>query len=436
MSSAATHETRVVILGGGFGGLEAAKGLRRAPVKITLVDRRNHHLFQPLLYQVATAALNPSNIASPIRHVLRDQKNVDVILGEAVSIDADGRRVILADGVLEYDELIIATGATHSYFGHDNWAADAPGLKTIEDALDIRRRVLLAYEAAERETDPEKRRAWQTFVIVGAGPTGVEMAGALAEISRHVLSKDFHHFDTREARVLLVEAGPRVLSTFPADLSEKARAQLVRLGVDVRTGAPVSQIDDHGVTIGGEQVPSRTVIWAAGVAASPLARSLGVPLDRSGRVLIEPDLSIPGHPEIVVIGDLASIQQANGQPVPGVAPAAMQGGRYAATRIKNGLKGKTTAAFRYNDKGSLATIGRASAVAKIGSLHLSGFPAWLAWLLIHIFFLIGFRNRFFVLGEWAWIYFTYERGARLITGPVHNLLDAPEENGETGKVSA
>jgi NADH dehydrogenase len=425
MDATQERRPRVVILGGGFAGLEAAKALRNQAVQITLVDRRNHHLFQPLLYQVATAALSPSNIASPIRRILRSQKNVEVVMGEAKEIDVDGRRVILADGEVSYDYLIVATGATHAYFGHDDWEPHAPGLKTIEDALAIRRRVLLAYEAAEREDDPDRRRAWLTFVIVGGGPTGVEMAGALAEISRHVLSRDFRRFDTRDARILLVEAGPRVLSTFPEDLSTKAKRQLERLGVEVKLGVGVTEIGETGVSLGGEHIEARTVIWAAGVAASPLGRTLGVPLDRAGRVLVEPDLSIPGHPEVLIIGDLAARQQ-DGRPIPGVAPAAMQGGKYAARRIMDMLAGRPTEPFHYNDKGSLATIGRASAVAEIGKIHLSGFIAWLAWLLIHVFFLIGFRNRFFVMGEWAWIYLTYERGARLITGPVHDLLDHPE----------
>jgi len=425
MNGRTTARPRVVILGGGFGGLEAAKALRRVAVDVTLVDRRNHHLFQPLLYQVATAALNPSNIAAPIRRILRSQKNLEVIMGEATAVDVDGRRVVLADGEVPYDYLIVAAGATHAYFGHDEWARHAPGLKTIEDATDIRRRVLLAYEAAEREDDPDRRRAWLTFVIVGAGPTGVEMAGSLAEISRHVLSRDFRRFDTREARTLLVEAGPRVLASFPEDLSAKARAQLERLGVEVRTGTAVTAIDAEGVTLGDEAIPARTVIWAAGVAASPLARTLGAPLDKAGRVLVEPDLSIPGRPEVSVVGDLAALVQ-DGKPVPGVAPAAMQGGRYAAGKIRDSLRGRPVRPFRYRDKGTLAAIGRASAVGDLGRIHLSGFPAWAAWLLIHIFFLIGFRNRFAVMGEWAWIYFTYERGARLITGPVHDLLGPAE----------
>ncbi len=412
---------RVAILGGGFAGLAAARSLRRAEVDIVLIDRRNHHLFQPLLYQVATAALNPSNIAAPIRRILRHQKNVEVVLGEAVAIDTAARRVVLADGEVGYDYLIVAAGATHAYFGHDEWAAIAPGLKTIEDATAIRRRVLLAFEAAEREDDPARRRAWLTFVIVGAGPTGVEMAGAFAEIARHVLSSDFRHINTRDARVLLLEGADRVLTTFPETLSRKARASLEALGVEVKTSTLVNAIDEDGVACGGERIESRTVIWAAGVAAAPIGKTLGGPLDRAGRVRVGPDLSIPGHPEVFVVGDLAALEQ-NGKPVPGVAPAAMQGGRYAAGRIRDMIQGRPTKPFHYVDKGSLATIGRAKAVAVVGPVQLSGFIAWAAWLLIHIFFLIGFRNRFFVLGEWAWIYFTYERGARLITGPVHDLL--------------
>jgi NADH dehydrogenase len=427
MSGTASTQSRprVVILGGGFAGLEGARALRREPVDITLIDRRNHHLFQPLLYQVATAALNPSNIAAPIRRILRRQKNVEVVLGEAVEIDAAGRRLVLADGEVPYDYLIVAAGATHAYFGHDEWAPIAPGLKTIEDATTIRRRVLLAFEAAEREDDPARRRSWMTFVIVGGGPTGVEMAGAFAEIARHVLSRDFRHIDTRDARVLLVEGADRVLTTFPETLSAKARASLEALGVEVKTSKFVNAIDGQGVTFDHERIDSHTVIWAAGVAAAPIGRTLGVPLDRAGRVLVGPDLSIPGHPEVFVVGDLASLVQ-GGKLVPGVAPAAMQGGRYAARRIRDMIRGRTTKPFRYVDKGSLATIGRAKAVAVIGPIQLSGFVAWAAWLLVHIVFLIGFRNRFLVLGEWAWIYFSYERGARLITGPVHDLLGHSE----------
>jgi NADH dehydrogenase len=406
-----------VIVGGGFGGLWAARALRKAPVRITLVDRRNHHLFQPLLYQVATAALNPSDIAAPIRSILRSQKNVTVLLGEAKSIDVPGRRVVLEDGAIAYDHLILATGATHSYFGRDDWARFAPGLKSIEDALDIRRRVFLAYEAAEREDDPVRRKAWLTFVIIGAGPTGVEMAGALAEIARHSMPGDFRHIDPRQARVILLEGMDRVLPPYPTELSSKARHQLERLGVEVRTSARVSGIDAEGVLIGEERIPTHTVVWAAGVQASPLARSLGVPLDRAGRVKVRPDLTIPDHDEVMVIGDLAAAEQEDGKPVPGVSPAAMQEGEHAAHNIERALRGEPRLPFRYWDKGSFATIGRGAAVGEIlGKFRLSGFLAWLAWLAIHIFFLIGFRNRVFVMMHWAYSYVTYRRGARLITG--------------------
>jgi NADH:quinone reductase (non-electrogenic) len=408
--------TRVVILGGGFGGLNAALALRSAPVEVTLVDRRNHHLFQPLLYQVATATLNPADIAYPIRRILRGQRNASVVLAEVLSVDPVRRRVVLADGEIEYDFLIIATGAAHSYFGHDEWSRDAPGLKTIEDALAVRRRILLAFEAAEREPDPAKRRSWLTFVIVGGGATGVELAGALAEIARHVLARDFRHIDPRSARIVLVEAGPRILAAYPPALSAKAVLQLTRLGAEVLEGRLVTRIDGDGVTLGGsETIAAKTVLWAAGVAASPLAKSLGAPLDRAGRVLVKPDLTVPGAPNIYVVGDLASLQQ-NGKPVPGVAPAAIQMGRHAAAGILRALRGLPARPFRYRDKGSLATIGRASAVADFGRFTLSGYPAWLAWLVVHIFFLIGFRNRLLVIFEWAWTYLTYDRGARLITG--------------------
>jgi NADH:ubiquinone reductase (H+-translocating) len=407
---------RVVIVGAGFGGLDAARTLRRAPVQVVVIDRRNHHLFQPLLYQVATAALNPSDIASPIRRILRGQENVEVVLAEATAVDVAARAVVLADGSVPYDYLIVATGATHSYFGHDDWARFAPGLKTIEDALDIRRRVLFAFEAAEREPDPDRRRAWLTFVIVGAGPTGVEMAGALREIARHALARDFRHIDPTQARVILLEGAPRVLPVYVESLSEQARRQLAGLGVEVRTGQMVTAIDAEGVGIGLERIAARTVIWAAGVAASPLARSLGVPLDRAGRVQVEPDLSIPGHGAVAVIGDLASLSQ-DGLPVPGVAPAAIQEARHAARNVVRMIQGQPRLPFRYRDKGSLATIGRAAAVADLGRVKLSGGIAWLAWLFIHILFLIGFRNRILVLIQWAWSYVTYDRGARLITGP-------------------
>jgi len=407
----------VVILGGGFGGLYAARSLARAPVTVTVVDRRNYHLFQPLLYQVASAALNPSDIASPIRAILNRQRNVEVILGEATAIDAEKRRVVLADGELAYDYLVVATGATHSYFNHPEWERDAPGLKTIEDALEIRRRVLLAFEHAERESDRDAQRAWLTFVVVGGGPTGVELAGALSEIARQAMIRDFRHIDPANARVILVEGRDRVLPPYPPSLSAKAQRQLERLGVEVITGGVVTSLNDSEVCIGETRIAAKTVLWAAGVQASPLAKSLDVPLDRAGRVLVEPDLTIPGHPEVFVIGDLAAVKQANGELVPGVAPAAIQEGVYVAKVIEGSgrLVRSKRPAFRYRDKGSLATIGRAAAVADIGPFKLSGFIAWIAWLTIHIFFLIGFRNRLLVITQWAWAYLTYQRGARLIT---------------------
>ena len=411
-----TPPPHVVILGGGFGGLYAAKALRGAPARVTLVDRRNHHLFQPLLYQVATAGLNPADIAAPIRSILRGQSNVSVIMAEAVAVDVPGRRVALADGEIAYDSLIVATGATHSYFGNDGWAPHAPGLKTIEDALEIRRRVLSAYESAEREPDPARRREWMTFVIVGAGATGVEMAGALAEISRHALSREFEHIDPRSARIILVEGTPRVLPTYPPGLSDRARRQLERLGVEVWTEARVTAIDERSVSLGEEKVAARTVVWAAGVQASPLVRSLGVPLDRAGRVLVTPELTIPGRSDVFVIGDLVALEQ-DGKPVPGVSPAAIQQGRHAARNVVRLLRGEPLAPFRYLDKGNFATIGRGAAVADIpGGIRISGFLAWAAWMAIHIFFLIGFRNRVLVMFQWAYSYMTFRRGARLITG--------------------
>jgi len=413
---------RIVIIGGGFGGLYAAKTLAKTNASITLVDRRNYHLFQPLLYQVATAALNPSDIAAPIRAVLRKQKNASVIMGDVQAIDIERRIVTMADGELAYDILIVATGATHSYFNHPEWEANAPGLKTIEDALEIRRRVLRAFEAAERETDPERQRAWLTFVIVGAGPTGVELAGALSEIARQTMLRDFRRINPTSARVILVEGKERVLPPYPPPLSAKAADQLRTLGVEVVTNAQVTRINDHEVCIGDTTIPARTILWAAGVQASPLAKSLGVPLDRAGRVLVEPDLSIPGHPEVFVIGDLAAITNDDGSLVPGVAPAAIQEGIHTAKNIARLLNGQPTLPFRYRDKGSLATIGRAAGVADFGRLKLSGFIAWAAWLAIHIFFLIGFRNRVLVILQWAWAYLTYQRGARLITGKTEPLM--------------
>ncbi|MCU1348194.1 MAG: dehydrogenase [Acidobacteria bacterium] len=410
-------QPHIVIVGGGFAGLYAARGLRRADARITLVDRHNYHLFQPLLYQVAMAALNPSDIAAPIRSILRRQKNTDVILGDVQSIDVDRRTLRLEDGAeMTYDYLVLATGATHSYFGHPEWAKDAPGLKSIDDALEIRRRVLIAFEEAERETDPVRQASWLTFVVIGAGPTGVELAGALSEIARQTMLKDFRRINPASARVVLLEGRERVLPPYPPDLSEKARKQLERLGVEVITNAIVTAVDDHAVHYGDTTIATRTVLWGAGVQASPLAKSLGVPLDRAGRVLVEPDLSIPGHHEVFVLGDLAAVKQPNGSFVPGVAPAAIQAGQHMALNLSRILDDEPTLRFRYNDKGSLATIGRAAAVADFGSIRFGGFVAWLAWLVIHIFFLIGFRNRFLVITQWAWAYLTYQRGARLITG--------------------
>jgi NADH dehydrogenase len=424
MSEQSSHkQPHIVVLGGGFGGLYAARSLRNAAARVTVVDRRNHHLFQPLLYQVATAALNPSDIAYPIRAVVAKQENTSVILGEATAIDTAAKRVALADGALAYDYLVMATGATHSYFSHPEWERDAPGLKTIEDALEIRRRVLLAFEAAERETDPDRQAAWLTFVIVGAGPTGAELAGALSEIARQTMLRDFRRINPSSARVILLEGRDRVLPTYSPKLSASAAAQLEELGVDVITDAVVTSIDAHEVSVGDRIIPTRTVLWAAGVQASPLARSLGVPLDRAGRVRVSPDLSIPGHDDVFVIGDLAAVTQANGSLVPGVAPAAIQEGVFVGkmlTRLVRG--GGRRPIFRYRDKGSLATIGRAAAVAQFPRFSLTGFPAWFAWLAIHIFFLIGFRNRILVMLQWAWAYVTYERGARLITGDVKPLL--------------
>jgi NADH:ubiquinone reductase (H+-translocating) len=424
----ATKRPQVVIIGGGFGGINAARALRRADVDVTVIDRRNHHLFQPLLYQVATAALNPSDIAYPIRSVLRRQRNARVLLADAARVDTAARQVEIDGGAIGYDYLIVATGATHSYFGHGEWERLAPGLKTIEDAVDIRRRVFLAYEAAEREPDPALRTEWLTFVVVGGGPTGVELAGALAEIALHTLKRDFRSIDPTMASVILIEGQDRVLPSYPAALSQKARAQLERLGAKVRTGALVTSIDEHGVDLEAngtgsrERIPARTVLWGAGVAASPLARTLGVPLDRAGRAIVAPDLSLPGRREVFVVGDLASVTQANGSPVPGVAPAAIQEGKWAARQIVADLKGSAREPFRYKDKGSLATIGRAAAVADLGRVKLSGFMAWLAWWAVHIFFLIGFRSRLLVMFGWAWSYFTFQRGARLITGEVRGLL--------------
>ena len=406
----------VLVIGGGFAGLWATRALASAPVRITMVDRCNHHLFQPLLYQVATAGLSSPDIAAPLRHILRKQRNVEVRLAEVRDIAAAARRITLDDGShLDFDYLLLASGATHAYFGHDEWARHAPGLKTLDDALQLRRHLLLAFERAEAEPDPAKRAAWLSFAIVGGGPTGVELAGTLAEIARHTLTNEFRNITPSEARVRLIEAGTRVLASFPEDLSEKARRQLQKLGVEVSTGMPVTDIDASGYRLGEVFVPARTVVWAAGVAASPLARSLGVALDRAGRVMVRPDLSVPGYPHIFVAGDLASLQQ-DGKPVPGVAPAAKQMGRHVANAIRARLQGKPTPVFRYKDYGNLATIGRMAAIVHFGRLKLSGLVAWWFWLAAHVFFLIGFRNRLVVLLNWAWAYWSYQRGARIILG--------------------
>jgi len=405
---------RVVILGCGFGGLFAARALAKAPVEVTVVDRTNHHLFQPLLYQVATAGLAAPAIAEPIRRTLARQRNVTVLYGEAQRVDVAARQVILENGdALPYERLILATGATDSYFGHDEWRAHAPGLKTLEDAFAIRERILLAFEHAEREADPVKRAGWLTFVVIGAGATGVEMAGMLAEISRHTLKGEFRRFDPRNARVVLVEGMDRVLPPYTPDLSERARVQLERMGVTVWLGRRVTGIDAQGVQLGGDRLEAKTVVWCAGVAASPLGATLGVPLERGGRVIVEPDLSVPGHPEIQAVGDLAYLPE-HQPPVPGVAPAAKQMGRHAARNIVAALAGKPARAFRYSDYGQLATIGRSSAVAMFGRIHVWGWLAWVAWLTAHIYFLIGFRNRIVVLIDWAWAYWTFERSARVV----------------------
>jgi NADH dehydrogenase len=416
---------RVVIVGGGFGGLYAARALGKAPVEVTVVDRTNHHVFQPLLYQVATASLSPSQIAYPIRGVLRHQKNTRVLLADVVAVDPARRVVKLSDGELAYDWLILAPGARHSYFGHAEWEPFAPGLKTLDDALEIRSRILVAFERAERESDPERRRALLTFVVVGGGPTGVELAGAIGEIACKVMARDFRSIDTRDARTILVEAGPRILPAFPADLSEKAERSLERLCVEVRTGEAVTRMESGAVWLGEERIAAGTVLWAAGVEPSPLARSLGVPLDRAGRAIVNADLTIPGHPEVFVIGDLAACRDAAGRLLPGLAPVAIQQGEYAARAVMRSVRGEARAPFRYRDKGTMATIGRNAAVVDLGRLRFSGYPAWLVWCFIHILWLIGFRNRFLVMIEWAWAYLRFERSARLITGAVREAAGTP-----------
>jgi NADH:ubiquinone reductase (H+-translocating) len=412
-----TH--RIVIVGAGFGGLNVAQTLASAPVSITVIDRKNHHTFQPLLYQVATAGLSPGEIASPVRSILSRHRNVEVLMAEVTGFDLERRMVQTAEVEIPYDSLIVAAGASHAYFGHDEWQALAPGLKTIEDALEIRRRVLLAFELAERRAAAGEGAAPLNFVVVGAGPTGVELAGTLAEICRHALAGDFRLIDPTRARIHLLEGGPHVLPSYPEDLSRSALEQLQRLGVEVTTSAMVSRIEPGAVYMGDTRLNADVVLWAAGVAASPLGKKLGAPLDRAGRVLVQPDLSLPNHPEVFVIGDLAALKDASGKLLPGVAPVAILEGRYVAKLIARELKAGRSYSrppFRYHDKGSLATIGRSAAIAQFGKIHISGFIAWLAWLFIHILFLIGFRNRVIVFIQWAWSYFTYERGARLITG--------------------
>jgi NADH:ubiquinone reductase (H+-translocating) len=401
---------RVVVIGCGFGGLWAAQGLRRAPVELTVIDRTNHHLFTPLLYQVATAGLSAPSISAPIRHILANQKNTTVLLGEVREILPVQKAVRLEDRtVIPYDYLVVASGSVNHYFGNDAWAPFAPGLKTLDEALEIRGRILLAFERAERESDAAKRSAWLTFVVIGGGATGVELAGTLAEIARHTLKGEFRRVDPTRARVVLVEGADRVLPPYTPDLSEKARLQLERLGVTVWLGKRVTGVDAGGVTLGAERLEAKTVIWAAGVTSSPLGRSLGAPLDRAGRVQVLPDLSAPGHPEIFVIGDLAVVPN-----VPGIAPAAKQMGRHTARNIRNIIEGRSRVPFRYRDYGQLATIGRNAAVVMMGKLKLSGYPAWVMWLVAHIYFLINFRNRIAVMIDWAWSYWTYDRAARII----------------------
>ena len=410
------RQPRVVIVGAGFGGLTAAQRIARLPVQVIVVDKKNHHTFQPLLYQVATAGLSPGEIAAPIRSILRARNNVEVLLEEVLDFDLNENKVVTREQALDYDFLILASGAAHAYFGHEEWEPSAPGLKTIEDALEIRRRVLLAFELAERQAAEGQKVIPLQFVVVGGGPTGVELAGTLAEIAHHAMNHEFRNIDPRQSRILLIEGGPRVLPAYSEALSHKAEDQLRHLGVDVRTSSMVTGVDPGAFWIGHEKILSPVVLWAAGVAASPLGQKLGVPIDRAGRVFVRPDLSIPGHPNVFVIGDLAALKDENGKLLPGVAPVAMQQGGWVAQTIARDLENQPRRDFRYHDKGSLATIGRAAAVAQIGKFELSGYFAWLAWLFIHILFLIGFRNRLLVMIQWAWSYLTYERGARLITG--------------------
>jgi NADH:ubiquinone reductase (H+-translocating) len=410
--------SKVVIIGAGFGGLSAAKALARAPVHVTLIDRRNHHLFQPLLYQVATAALAPNQIATPIRAILSKQRNADVMLGEVDSIDLAHKSVCVGERRVPFDYLIVATGARHAYFGNDSWEAFAPGLKTLDDATELRKRILLAFEQAEFEPDPAERARLTTFIVIGGGPTGVEMAGAIAELAKKALARDYRQIDPKSARIVLIEAAARLLGGFPEDLSEHAQRALEKLGVEVRLGKAVHAVDADGVALDGERIDSRCVIWAAGVQSSPAAKWLGAEADRAGRVLVEPDLRIPGRDDVFVIGDAASLADADGELLPGVAPVAKQQGAYVAKFVREALKGRSIAPFRYRDYGNLATVGRKAAVADFNGFHLRGFIGWLVWCAAHIYYLIGFRNRIAVTIDWIWSYLTFERGARLITGEI------------------
>ncbi len=426
-----TNAVRVVVVGGGFGGLETVTHLGKAPVHVVLIDRKNHHTFQPLLYQVATAGLSPAEIAAPLRGILDSQRNTEVLLCEVTGFDLERKVVIACDSEIAYDYLVVAAGARHSYFGHGEWEPLAPGLKTIEDALEMRRRILLAFEEAERQAILTGHHEDLNFVIVGGGPTGVELAGTISEVARQALAKDFRIIDPKRTRVILVEAGPRVLAAYSPDLSKSAEEQLKKLGVEVQTNTSVTAVKEHEIDMGNEVLPTSVTLWAAGVEASFLGRALGQPVDRAGRVPVLPDCTIPGHPEVFVIGDLAALKDSDGKMLPGVAPAAMQMGRYAAQAIQDDLAKRPRKPFHYNNRGSLATIGRAAAVAEFPKFNLTGYPAWLAWLFIHILFLIGFRNRILVMIQWAWSYFTYERSARLITDEVGRLRErqaSPDSN--------
>jgi NADH:ubiquinone reductase (H+-translocating) len=424
------HRPRVVIVGAGFGGLSAAKALAKAPVHVTLIDRRNHHLFQPLLYQVATAGLAPTQIATPIRAIVRTQRNTDVVLGAVGGVDTERKQVLLGERRVSYDYLILATGARHSYFGRDEWERFAPGLKTLEDATEQRKRILLAFERAELEDDPAERARLTTLVVIGGGPTGVEMAGAIAELAKRALASDYRRINPQCARIVLIEGGSRLLGAFPDHLSEHARCSLQKLGVEVHLGKPVTACDSEGVSLGDERIESRCVIWAAGVQASPAARWLKAPADRAGRAVVEPDLTVIGHDNVFVIGDCASAQGKSGAPLPGVAPVAKQQGEYVAKSIIRRLRRKRTKPFRYADYGSMATIGRKAAIADIGALHLKGLIGWLVWSAAHVYFLIGFRNRIAVTLDWTWSYLTFERGARLITGDVGQAAKAADAKRE------